>query len=139
MRRRDEAMRQRDDFYASAFAQQQAILQVSSLNYFIRYRSLSNTFKTDSTCATCTTNSAAIRNSNVIVSTFPTTTSLRVTSWSSGTVPIISLSVPSFSFILMFFNQCKFSIHPTMMVLDCFLCVVNFVMHGCVILCDAML
>jgi hypothetical protein len=72
--------------------------------------------------------------------------------------PIISLSVPSFSFILMFFNQCRFSIHPTLIthsteivastpttqtatetVLECFLCVVKFVMNGCVVLCDAWL
>jgi hypothetical protein len=46
MRRWNEAMRQWDDFYASAFAQQQTILQVSSLNYFIRYRTLSYIFKT---------------------------------------------------------------------------------------------
>jgi hypothetical protein len=37
LRQQDEAMRQHDDFYASAFAQQQAILQVSGLNYFIHY------------------------------------------------------------------------------------------------------
>jgi hypothetical protein len=48
MRRRDEAMRQRDDFYAQAFAQQQMTPQVSLLNYFICYRALSNTFKTNS-------------------------------------------------------------------------------------------
>jgi hypothetical protein len=47
-RRRDEAMRQRDDFYAQAFAQQQMTPQVSLLNYFICYRALSNTFKTNS-------------------------------------------------------------------------------------------
>jgi hypothetical protein len=40
MRWWDEAMRQRDGFYA----QQQAILQVSWLNYFICYQVLSNTF-----------------------------------------------------------------------------------------------
>jgi hypothetical protein len=48
MRWQDEAMRQRDNFYAQTFAQQQLILQVSPLNYFIRYRALSNTFKTNS-------------------------------------------------------------------------------------------
>jgi hypothetical protein len=37
----DEAMRQRDNFYAQAFAQQQIVLQVSWLNYFIRYQALS--------------------------------------------------------------------------------------------------
>jgi hypothetical protein len=80
MRQRDEAMRQRDDFYASAFAQQQVILHICSLNYFIRYRTLSNTFKTNSTCATCIASDAAARNSNAAVPTSPTTTSLRVTS-----------------------------------------------------------
>jgi hypothetical protein len=39
-------MRQRDDFYAQAFAQQQIVLQVSWLNYFSRNRALINTFKT---------------------------------------------------------------------------------------------
>jgi hypothetical protein len=32
MRRREEAMWQRDEFYAQVFAQQQAMLQISSLN-----------------------------------------------------------------------------------------------------------
>jgi hypothetical protein len=40
-------MRQHDEYYAQAFTQQQAMLQVSSLNYFIHYRTLSNTFKTN--------------------------------------------------------------------------------------------
>jgi hypothetical protein len=48
MRQQDEAMRKQDEFYAKAFAQQQTILQVSSLNYFIHYRALSNNFKTNS-------------------------------------------------------------------------------------------
>jgi hypothetical protein len=48
LRQQDEAMKQRDNFYTQAFAQQQAILLVSSLNYFIHYRALSNTFKTNS-------------------------------------------------------------------------------------------
>jgi hypothetical protein len=47
MRRWDEAMRQHDEYYAQAFTQQHAMLQVSSLNYFIHYRTLSNTFKTN--------------------------------------------------------------------------------------------
>jgi hypothetical protein len=47
LRRWDEAMRQQDDFYTSAFAQHQTILQVSLLNYFILYQALSSTFKTN--------------------------------------------------------------------------------------------
>jgi hypothetical protein len=47
--------------------------------------------------ATCIANGAAARNSGAIVPTSPTTTSLWVVSWSSGTFPIISLLVPSFS------------------------------------------
>jgi hypothetical protein len=104
--------------------------------------------------AICIANGVATRNSGAAVPTSSTTTSLQVTSWSSGTFPMISLLVPSFSFILMFFNRCRFSIHPTlvthsgtssmtrsevvaptpttqtatMTVLDFFLCVVNFVM-----------
>jgi hypothetical protein len=35
----------------------------------------------------------------------------RVASWNSGTFSIISLSVPLFSFIFMFFHWCRFSIH----------------------------
>jgi hypothetical protein len=107
--------------------------------------------------ATCIANDAATRNLGAAVSTFSTTTSLQVTSWSSGICTIISLLVPSFSFILMFFNRCSFFIHltpvthsetssttrpevlaPTLTtqtatttVLDCFLCVVNFVMIVC--------
>jgi hypothetical protein len=83
-------MRQQGNFYAQAFVQQQAILQVSSLNYFIRYRALSNTFKTNSLhCNMYIANGAAAWNSNVAVPTSPTTTSLWVASWSSGTFPII--------------------------------------------------
>jgi hypothetical protein len=37
MRQWDEAIRQWDNFYAQTLAQQQTILHVSSLNYFIRY------------------------------------------------------------------------------------------------------
>jgi hypothetical protein len=48
MRRWGEAMWKRDEFYAHAFSQQRAMLHISSLNYFIRYRALSSTFKTNS-------------------------------------------------------------------------------------------
>jgi hypothetical protein len=47
--------------------------------------------------ATCIANGTVARNSGAAVPTCPTTTSLRAASWSSGTFPIISLSVPSFS------------------------------------------
>jgi hypothetical protein len=63
--------------------------------------------------ATCIANGAAVKNLGVVVPTSPTTTSLRAASWSSGTFPNISLSVPSSSFIFMlFFNRCRFTIHP---------------------------
>jgi hypothetical protein len=65
--------------------------------------------------ATCIANDAAARNSGAAVPTSPTTTSLRATSWSSGTFTIISLSVPSFLFIFMlFFNRCRFTIHASL-------------------------
>jgi hypothetical protein len=64
---------------------------------------------------TCIANGAAARNSCAVVPTSLTTTSLRVASWSSGTFPIISLSVSSFSFIFMlFFNRCRFTMHPAL-------------------------
>jgi hypothetical protein len=62
--------------------------------------------------ATCIANDAAVRNSGATVPTSPTTTSFQAASWSSGTFTIISLSIPSFSFIFMlFFNRCRFTLH----------------------------
>jgi hypothetical protein len=60
--------------------------------------------------ATCIANGAATINSGAAVPTSLTTTSLRVTSWSSGTFPIIRV-FQFFSFF-MFFNRCRFFIHP---------------------------
>jgi hypothetical protein len=59
--------------------------------------------------AICIANGAAARNLGAAVPTSSTTTSL-----SNSLFPIISLSVPSFSFISMFFNQRKFFIHPAL-------------------------
>jgi hypothetical protein len=71
--------------------------------------------KTIHCITTCIANGAAQRSSGAAIPTSPTTTSLRATSWSSSTFPIISLSVPPFSFIFMsFFNRCRFSIHPSL-------------------------
>jgi hypothetical protein len=56
--------------------------------------------------ATCIANGTASINSGAAVPTSPTTTSLRVASWSSGTFYIISLLVPSFSCV---FNHACFS------------------------------
>jgi hypothetical protein len=42
--------------------------------------------------ATCIANSTVARNSGATVPSSPTTTSLRVTSWSSGTFPITTVS-----------------------------------------------
>jgi hypothetical protein len=67
------------------------------VNYFIRYRAHSNTFKTNC-ITTCIANGAAARNSVATIATSPNTTSLRAASTSSGTFPIIRLSVSSFSY-----------------------------------------
>jgi hypothetical protein len=57
-------------------------------------------------------NVTVARNSGVVVPSSPTTTSLQVASWSSGTFFYhYCLSPPSFLFILMFFTRCRFSIH----------------------------
>jgi hypothetical protein len=62
--------------------------------------------------ATCIENDAATRNSDATVPTSPPTTSFQAASWSSSTFIIISLSIPSFSFIFMlFFNRCRFILH----------------------------
>jgi hypothetical protein len=64
---------------------------------------------------TCIANGTTTRNSGVIVLTSSITTSHRATSWTSGTFSVISLSVPSFSFIfVLLFNRCRFTIHPTL-------------------------
>jgi hypothetical protein len=82
------------------------------VNYFICYRAHINTFKTNC-IATCIANGAAVRNSVATVATSPTTTFLQAASTSSGTFPIIRLSVSSFLFIfLLFFNRCSLFIHP---------------------------
>jgi hypothetical protein len=65
--------------------------------------------------AICIANGTAARNSGATIPTYPTTTSFWAASWSSGTFTIISLSVPSFSFIfVLFFNRCRFTIHPSL-------------------------
>jgi hypothetical protein len=65
--------------------------------------------------ATCIANGTTARNSGAAVLTSSTTTCLRIVSWSSNTLTIISLSVPSFSFIfVLLFNRCRFTIHPTL-------------------------
>jgi hypothetical protein len=65
--------------------------------------------------ATCIANGTAVRNSSAAVPTSLTTTSLRAASWSFSMFSIISLSVPSFSFIfILFFNGCRFTIHPSL-------------------------
>jgi hypothetical protein len=65
---------------------------------------------------TCIANDAKARNSGVVAPISPTTTSFRAVSWSYDTFPIISLSVPSLSFIFMlFFNRCRVTIHPSLL------------------------
>jgi hypothetical protein len=82
------------------------------VNYFIRYRAHINTFKTNC-IPTYITNGAGARNSIAAVATSPTTTSLRAAFTSSGTFPIIRLSVSSYLFIsLLFFNRCSLFVHP---------------------------
>jgi hypothetical protein len=90
MRQQDEAMRQRDDFYAQAFAQQQISFRLVDLTISFAIEHLAILSKLHC-ITTCIANGAAARNPGAAVPASPTTTSLRVTSWSSGTFSIISV------------------------------------------------
>jgi hypothetical protein len=70
-------MRQQDDFH------------VSDLTISFTIEHLAIFSKLIHCIATCIANGIAARNSGVVILTCPTITSLQVTSWSSGTFPII--------------------------------------------------
>jgi hypothetical protein len=88
LRQWGEAMRQWDEYYSQALAQQLVMLQVSWL-ISVTIKHLSILSKLIYCITIGIANSAAARNSSVAVPTSPTTTSLRIISWSSCTFRII--------------------------------------------------